>query len=194
MLRHPLRGAAAVLLVGLSVFGMGPAGAETPTEVAEAVAVDGVYAAPGGADLDQEAAAEAVRAARARGLRLVVIAPEDPQPDPAAFARRVLEASDVDAALVFPIDGPVESSVADDLSSANLRALAAAREATDPVAAVEVFTDELLTEPERSVPPIVGQLVQAVLLMALVLAGAVAAEYFLRRVFPRRRSPRPTGR
>lgn len=196
--RRPHHPIVAVIVATLVAFlagavGATAVGAETPSEVAEAVAIDGVYVAPQRGEIDEVAVAEAIREARARGLRLIVAVPNDPQPDPAAFARRILEESDVDAALVFPAEGPVQSHVIDEFEAANLRALEAARSSADPAAAAASFTDELLTEPVRSVPPIVGQLVRWVLLMALVLAGAVGIERLLRRAFPRRRSPRMNG-
>ncbi|MGI9614248.1 MAG: hypothetical protein ACR2QO_15160, partial [Acidimicrobiales bacterium] len=92
-----------VLVLGLAMGSA--ASAESPTAVAEDLAIDGVYVAPGRADIDETMIAESIREARARGLRLVVVAPIDPQPSAEAFARRVLEASDADAALVFPPDG-----------------------------------------------------------------------------------------
>jgi len=179
-----------VLVLAAIGFIPSPAAAESPLEIAEAVAVDGVYQAPGRDELDEEAIAESVREARARGLRLVVVAPNDPQPDPAAFARRVLEASDVDAALVFPPGGGLEAHVVDEFESASLRALAAGRSKLDPVVGVEAFTDELLAEPVRTLPPVVGQILRLVLFLAVTLAGAVAIEQLLRRMYPRRREVR----
>lgn len=178
-----------VLTLVLAAMGFTPAPvlAEPPLEVAEAVAIDGVFQAPGRDELDEEAIAESIRGARARGLRLVVVAPNDPQPDPAAFARRVLEASDADAALVFPPEGGMEAYVIDEFESASLRALAAGRSKSDPVVAVEAFTDELLAEQVRTLPPIVGQIGRGVLFLAVALAGAVAIEQLLRRMFPRGR-------
>jgi hypothetical protein len=167
-----------------------PAGAETPDLVAEEVADDGVYVASIRDDLDEEQLATAVQQARARGLRLIVVAPFDPQPDPAAFARRVQEASDADAALVFTAEGGVEAHVIDDLESAHFRALAAARSKAAALDAVEVYTVELLAEPSRDLPPIVNQIISIVVILALVLAGAVALEQVFRRT---RRSARRAG-
>ncbi|MDH3682901.1 MAG: hypothetical protein OEV40_23460 [Acidimicrobiia bacterium] len=182
------------LVAALLVLIATPAGAESPVEVAEDLAVDGVFVAPGRTDLDEVAIAESIRQARARGLRLVVVAPNDPQPDASAFARRVLEASDADAALVFPTEGGLEAHVIDEFDSASLRALGAGRSKSNPVAAVEAFTDELLVQPATSVPPIVGQVLRIVLLLAVVLAGAVAIEQLLRRMFGRGRSVRADHR
>ena len=173
------------LVLGLAAGG--PAAAESPVAVAEDLAIDGVYVAPGREDIDETMIAESIREARARGLRLVVVAPIDPQPSAEAFARRVLEASDADAALVFPTEGGLEGHVIDELESASLRALTAGRSKASPQDAVEAFTVELLTEPDRSLPPIVGQLVRGVLVLAILLAGAVAIEQLLRRMFPKKR-------
>jgi hypothetical protein len=170
-----------------SVLTAGPVQAESPLVVADELAVDGVYVAPGRVDIDETAIVESIRQARARGLRLVVAAPIDPQPTAEAFARRVLEASDADAALIFPTEGGVEGHVVDELESASLRALAAGRSKSTPAAAVDAFTAELLAEPDRSLPPIIGQVIRWVLLLAILLTGAVAAEQLLRRMFPRRR-------
>ena len=150
--------------------------------VAEEVAIDGVFVAPSRTDIDEEAMATTVQQARARGLRLVVVAPIDPQPDAAAFARRVQEASDADAAIVFPAEGGFEAHVIDEFTAAHLRAIAAARSKATPVDAVEVFSAELLVEPSRELPPIVNRLLIIVVVLALTLAGAVALEQTLRRV------------
>ena len=160
---------------------------ESPLDLAEDLAVDGVYLAPGRTEIDEAAIADLVREARARGLRLVVVAPNDPQPNAEAFARRVLEASDADAALVFPPEGGLEANVIDEFESASLRALAAGRANVSPEAAVEAYTEELLVEPVRALPPIIGQLVRGVLFLALILAAAVGIEQLLRRIFPKRK-------
>lgn len=171
--------AAVVLLPG------GPAAAESPTEVADELAVDGVYVAPGRTDIDETAVASALDEARALGgLRLVAVAPNDPQPDAEAFARRVQEASDADAAIVFPPDGGFEAHVIDKFADTHLRAVSAARASTTPVAAVETFSSELLREPEREFPPIIRRLVLVVLLLAVVLVATVAGEQYLRRNGP----------
>lgn len=154
------------------------AAAESPKEVAEELAIDGVYVAPGRDDIDEDRLVSSLQEARARGLRLVVTAPNDPQPSASAFARRVLEASDADASIVFPIEGPPEIEVIDEFESASFRALDAARSKATPEAAVEVFAEELLSEPVRSVPPIVRQVVIVVVLLAVLLTGVVAIEQF----------------
>ncbi|MCP4227820.1 MAG: hypothetical protein GY773_31125, partial [Actinomycetia bacterium] len=181
------RSVLAALLVGTllalpSTTVVPPAAAESPTLVAEEAALDGVFVARGRNDIDEESIATIVQQARARGLRLVVVAPLDPQPDPVAFARRVQEASDADAAIVFPVEGGFEAHVIDEFDAAHLRALAAARSKASSVDAVETFSDELLAEPSRELPPIVNQLLSIVVLLAIALAGAVALEQILKRV------------
>ncbi len=180
---------AAVVISTLGLVTLAPtmAGAESPLDLAEDLAVDGVYLAPGRTEIDEAAIADLIREARARGLRMVVVAPNDPQPTAEAFARRVLEASDADAALVFPTEGGLEANVIDEFESASLRALAAGRAKASPEAAVEAYTEELLVEPVRTLPPIIGQLVRGVLFLALILAAAVGFEQLLRRIFPKRK-------
>ncbi|MGF1596619.1 MAG: hypothetical protein ACFCVK_06760 [Acidimicrobiales bacterium] len=170
---------AAVLV--LTVGAASPSAAESPSEVTLELDIDGVYVAPERTDIDEASLVEPIKQARARGLRLVVTAPADPQPDAEAFARRILEASDADASIVFPADGAVEINVISDFEAASFRALAAARSKSEPAAAVEAFTEELLVEPTRSFPPIIRRLTLGVILLAVVLAVAVAVEQALRR-------------
>ena len=178
-----------MLLVVLAALVLsGPASAESPVEVAEELVIDGVFVSPARSDIEESGLATAVEQARARGLRLVVVAPIDPQPDVASFARRIQEASDADAAIVFPVEGGLEAHVIDEFESASFRALAAARSKATPVAAVEAFSSELLVEPSRALPPIVNQIVNVVVLLGLVLAAAVAMEQALRRMLRRRGS------
>jgi hypothetical protein len=178
-----------VLLAGLASLIPGTASAETPSEVAAELAVDGVYVAEGRTDIDELAVAAAIDESRAiGGLRLVAVAPNDPQPDAAAFARRVQEASDADAAIVFPPGGGFEAHVVEKFEDSHLRALAAARATATPVEAVETFSTELLREPERDFPPVVRRLVLVVLLLAVILVVVVAAEQNLRRNGPGRAS------
>lgn len=183
----------ALVAVVLALAAVTPAGAESPTEVAEELATDGVFVAPG-REIDEAGLAVAVEEARARGLRLVVVVPNDPQPTVTAFARRVQEASDADVAIVFPIEGGVEAFAIEEFESAHIRSLTAARAKSSPVEAVETYTEQLLTEPTTSLPPIVGQLITIVVLLALVLAGAVAVEQLLRRMLSRgNRTKRPSS-
>lgn len=173
--------AALVLAFATLVAFNGQVSAESPADVVEELAVDGVFVAEGRTDIDEAAVAAAIDEARAFGLRLVAVAPNDPQPDAAAFARRVQEASDADAAVVFPPGGGFEAHVIEEYNSAGLRAIEVGRSKATPVAAVEAFSAELLVEPERGVPPIVRQVMLVVFFMAILLAGAVAGEQYLRR-------------
>ena len=176
-----MAGAIVALVASLTLL-TGPALAESPTEVAVELAVDGVYVAPGRTDIDEVAVASAIDEARAiGGLRLVAVAPNDPQPDAEAFARRVQEASDADAAIVFPPGGGFEAHVIEKFEDSNLRAVNAARASATPVAAVETFSTELLREPERQFPPIIRRLVLFVLFLAVVLVVSVAGEQYGRR-------------
>jgi hypothetical protein len=170
----------------LVVTGAVAAEAESPQVVAGELAIDGAYVAPERSDVDEALLVEQANQARALGLRLVVVVPNDPQPDPKAFARRVLEASDTDVALVFPPGGGLEADVVEGLESDSFRALAAARSKADPVVATEVFTRELLAEPDRPVPPVVSRTILTVLILAGVLAAAVILEQTLRRGSPPR--------
>lgn len=168
--------AAALTLVGPSA-----AGAESPTAIAPELAIDGAYVAPERTDVNEADLVEQTNHARALGITLVVVVPNEPLPTAAAFARRVLEASDADVALVFPPGGGLEASVVGDLEGQNFRALAAARSKADPVLATEVYTDTVLAEPSRSVPAVVSRTILAVLVLAVVLGGVVVLEQAIRR-------------
>lgn len=181
----------AAVLAALA-FPAAPAGAEDPLEVAEELAFDGVFVAPG-RDIDEAGMAAAVQQARARGLNLAVIAPRDPQPTVSAFARRVQEAAGADVAIVFPTEGGIEAHAIEEFESAHIRSLTAARAKATPVEAVETYTEELLTEPTTRLPPIISQLVTIVVLLALVLVAAVAIEQLLRRMLAGSRKTTSSG-
>ncbi|MEM7338214.1 MAG: hypothetical protein AAF467_06180 [Actinomycetota bacterium] len=190
MIRRSARALSALMalpMVLLLALPASPAAAETPGEVLEEITLDGVYIARARDGFDEPALANTVREARARGIRLVVVAPTDPQPSATAFARRVLEAADADVSIVFAEDGRVEAFVIDELQSAQFRAVDAARSKADPTVAVEAFVDELLAEPDRGLPPIVNQLLRLVVVLALLLTLAVVAEQLLRRWLRSRR-------
>jgi hypothetical protein len=155
--------------------------AESPTQLASELAIDGAYVAPERTDVSEADLVQQTNHARALGLRLVVVVPNDPRPSPEAFARRVLEATDSDVALVFPPGGGLEASVAGDLQSQSLRALSAARSKADPVLATEVYIDTVLAEPSRSVPAVVSRTLLAVLILAVGLGAAVLLEQGIRR-------------
>lgn len=171
------------LLLGLGP-GVGPASAETPGQVAQGAERDGVFVGFRRLDIDEDALIAAVEDVRFDGLRLIAVAPRDPQPTVAAFARRVQEETDADAVIVFPIEGRVETYVIEDLNPSRVRATETAREYSDPAKAVEVFAAELTTDRAAETPEIVGQLMNALVLMALVIGVVVALEQlvaFLRR-------------
>lgn len=152
------------------------AAAESPVDLVGPLSEDGVYVAPGRTDVIEEAVVTAVEDVRFEGLRMVVVAPNDPQPDPASFARRVQEQTAADVAIVFPAEGPMEAYVIDDLSSSRLRAIDAGRSTDDPAQAVRAFAAELMTEPVQSTPPIFGRLITIGVLLTLALAAVVALE------------------
>lgn len=185
--RRPAALVAVLGLVGLALtalLGVGPAGAESPTVMADEVAEDGVFVAAFRNDVDEAALIAAVEDARNNGLDLVVIVPGDPQPTAKAFARRVQELTEVDAVVVLPSDGPLEAYVMEDLSTARPRAVDAARTLADPARAVATFAEELTTVAETGRPAIVGQILRALLLFAVVIGAVIGVENFL--VKPRR--------
>lgn len=155
--------------------------AESPTQLATELAIDGAYVAPERTDVSEADLVEQTNHARALGLRLVVVVPNDPRPSAEAFARRILEATNSDVALVFPPGGGLEASVTGDLQSQSLRALSAARSKADPVLATEVYVDTVLAEPSRSVPAVVSRTLLAVLILAVGLGATVLLEQGLRR-------------
>ncbi len=167
-------GAAATILLGL--ISLAPAAsAESPLEVAEELADDGVFVARARTDVDEEALANAIQQARFDGLRIVAVAPIDPQPSGSAYARRIQEVVDADAALVFLEDEPLETFVVDELSGGHIRAQQRARAVADPGRAVLTFARELTAERQPSRPALIRQL----MLLALLLAAVVGAIMFL---------------
>ena len=188
----PLALLTAVVLGLAVVLVPAAAEAESPTLVKEETAVDGVYVAPSRTEVDVDELVASVQRAQALGLRVVAVVPDDPRPTPAAFARRVQEATDADAAVVFPPEGGLEVHVIDEFESARFRAVAAARSKATPALAVDAFAAELLAAPSGSIPSIVSQLILGVLALAGVLVVAVVLEQLLRRML--RRPPSRAGR
>jgi hypothetical protein len=168
------------------------AAAETPSQIEAATESDGVYIAPG-RRFDVDGLEAVVDDARFEGLRLVVVAPRDPQPSAEAFARRVQEAIEADAVIVFPPEGLVQAYTVDDLDSARVRALGAAREVDDPVQAVETFVTELTTTPEVGTPPIAGQLVTILMVCAVIVVAIVVIERLLAAAARKRRTAAQSG-
>ncbi len=173
------------LLVGL-LFGT-PVSAETPNDIVDQLSDDGVYVARARSEVDAETLIAAVEDVRFDGLRVVVAAPIDPQPDAKAFARRIQEATSADIGLVFPKDGPLEAFVIDDLDGSKIRSTVEARAQSDPAQAVRVFAQEITSEREATRPPIVGRLITGVVLLTLALGVATVLEQLINR---RRRSRR----
>lgn len=169
---------AAVLMatVFAGAFLASAAMAESPIDVAEEVADDGVFVGFGRRDIDEESLIAAVEDARFDGLRIVAVAPRDPQPTPKAFARRIQEQTDADAALVFPDEGPLETYVIEDLSAARIRATESARQFSDPARAVQAFTAEVGSTRDAGTPEIVGQIMRVLVLLTLVVGVVVALE------------------
>jgi hypothetical protein len=168
----------------------GPAEAESPSRVAEETADDGVFVGIGrGDDVDEAALMAAVENASFDGLRIVVVVPQDPQPTAKAFARRVQEQTEADAVLVFPEEGPLESYMADELSSSRIRATEAARSLVDPARAVSAFAEEVNSVGETGTPRIIRQVINALLLMALVIGVVIGIEILVDRM----RRPAPNA-
>ncbi len=183
---------AASLALAAAVVGLwsAPAAAESPTEVAEQLADDGVFVSRARSDIDEDALIRAVQDVRFDGLRLVAVAPIDPQPDGKSYARRIREVVDADAALLFLDDGTLETAVIEDLSGGRTRATQRARAASDPGRAVLVFAQELTTEPERGRPALVSRLILAVILLAVVISIITVLEQAVRLARARRRADR----
>ncbi len=167
-------GAMATIVLGL--ISLAPtAQAESPLDVAEELADDGVFVARARTDIDEESLASAIQQARFDGLRIVAVAPIDPQPSGSAYARRIQEVVDADAALVFLEDEPLETFVVNELSGGHIRAQQRARAVTDPGRAVLTFAQELTAEQQPSRPALIRQL----MLLALLLAAVVGAMMLL---------------
>ncbi len=188
-----LLGAVATIVLGL--ISLAPVAlAESPLDVAEELADDGVFVARARTDIDEESLASAIQQARFDGLRIVAVAPIDPQPSGSAFARRIQEVVDADAALVFLEEEPLETFVVDELSGGHIRAQQRARAVNDPGRAVLTFAQELTAEREPSRPALIRQLMLLALLLAAVVGAAMVFEnlvgdakaFFWRRMAARR--------
>ena len=155
-----------------------PAAAENPVDVVAELADDGVYIAPSrSTEADPGMFAPVVEQARADGVTMAVVWPEDPQPNTGAFARRVQEASAADVVLVFGPDDTFGSFVAEDFDESSIRAFAAARPVEEPVAKASAYLTGLLEEPVRERPAIIDDLVRwIVLLLAALVVGAVGEQ------------------
>ncbi len=176
------------LVIGL-VGASGVAVAEQPYDIVDSTTDDGTYVARSLTSTYDEAAwAPAIERARAAGVDLRVLAPADPVPDAAAFALRVRQLADADAVIVFDPEGQLFADVNEDWSDGRYRALVASRDATDPVAAVDVYVAELTTEPVAETPALVRRLAVIVFLLLLVLGALTFAEMTLRQRRARQRA------
>lgn len=175
---------ASLLLVGLVavLLAGAPVSAERPSEViADADANGGVYVAPSMGEFDEEQIASIISRTQIEGVRLLVIAPQEAEPDSEAFALRVRQAADTDAVLLFDAEGTAWASVAADYDDGFVRALAAARAAPSPEEAAEAFVQQLLIEPERPLPEIISTVIRWTIYLLVALGLAAVAEQILRR-------------
>ncbi len=176
----------AIIFAGLA----GPAAAETPIEVANAVADDGVYIAAG-FDIDAEEAdiAVAIAEARREGLEIIAIAPRSPQPDAESFGLRVLQASGTagyDAVVVFTEDGQHQVVVIDEYKNRILRSIEAAQQAPNAAASISAVTTAMLAEPDPSVPAAIDVVSGWVFTLIAILAIAVILDVLWRQHLRRR--------
>ncbi len=169
--------AVVALSLGVAVWlPISPAMAESPVALSEELADDGVYVSRVRTEIDEEALEAAVQEVRFDGLRLVAVAPIDPQPDGEAFARRIQEAVDSDAAIIFMPDGTLETFVIDELAPARIRATEKARAIADPARATLAFAEELTSVRVAEQPALVGRLIRWLILLGLTIGGVVAIE------------------
>lgn len=154
----------------------GLAAAESPVALSEELATDGVYVSRVRTEIDEVALEAAVRQVQSDGLRLVAVAPIDPQPDGEAFARRIQEAVDAEAALIFMPDGTLETYVIDELNPARIRATEKAEAIADPARATLAFADELTSERTTGRPELIGQIITALVLLGVTIGLIVAIE------------------
>lgn len=153
-----------------------PAAAESPAALSDELVADGVYVSRVRTEIDQQALEVAVQEVRSDGLMLVVVAPIDPQPDGESFARRIHEAVEADATLIFMPDGSVESYVIDDLAPARIRATEKATAIADPARAALAFADELTSERTPGRPELFGQITMALVLLGVTIGLIVVVE------------------
>ncbi len=146
---------------------------ETPTLLAEKLEDSGVYIGPGRSDLDAATLQEAVSSARQEGLEIVILVPDQPEPNASAFARRIQEKTETDAAIVYPPDGAeLQAYASEEFVSNRTRALNRAQEEADPSAAIGVYVEELQSDGSRNVPVFVLILVVVVLVLLYAAYGA----------------------
>jgi len=166
------------LLVAVFALTIHPAAAENPIDIVPELVDDGIFIASSrSSEADPGMFIPVVERARAAGVSMAVVWPQDPQPNTEAFARRVQEASLADVVLVFGPDDAFGSFVAEDFEEDSIRAASAARDESEPVAKASAYLTGLLEEPIRSRPEIVDQLVRwIILLLAALVVGAVGEQ------------------
>lgn len=174
--------AAASAVVLAALVAASAAAAENPSELQTELADDGVYVAPVFlGDVDGGSVLPVVERARAEGLSMYVLWPQDPQPNTDAFARRVQEMYQVDVVLVFGPEGQVGSYVSEDYEAESIRAVTATRDTDDPASTADAYLTGLLEEPERERPAIVNRLVRWIAIMVGALVAAAVGEQMIRQ-------------
>ena len=150
---------------------------ETPTKIGDKIVEDGVYIAESRTAIERAPLVQAVTDAADDGIKLIIVVPEDPAPDAESFARRMQEATGVDAVVVVPPDdGPVASYAPRDFESSRIRAGSRAKEVGDPAEAAAVFVQELQSDGTGSVPILVLLLVAVILVLLYIAYGSTALE------------------
>lgn len=168
-------------LMAVSAVFASPAAAENPADVLAGLADDGVYiAASRGSEADPGAFLPVIEEARAEGVSLAIVWPEDPQPNTGAFARRVQEASTFDVVLVYGPEGDFGSFVAEEFDEGAIRASAAARPVAEPAERASAFLTGLLEEPVRERPAIVNRLVRWIIILLVALVVGAVGEQMIR--------------
>lgn len=163
--------------------------AEQPGPVVTETEDDGVYVASALAGAYDEAAwAATVAAAREQGVDLRVVAPLEPVPSLEAFALRILQAADADVVVAFDADGNLASAATEELTTARYRGDQAARDLTDPSAALDAYLTAFVSEPTRELPGLVRRLAVIVVVLVLVIGAATFVELSLRQRRTRRRT------
>ena len=141
---------------------------ENPAAIAEEIQGDGVYIASTREDVSREPLVAEVLRARQNNLRLVIVIPENPEPTPQAYARRMQEATDADAAIVFPSEGQMEAYSVEELRINNGVSLDAARQENDYKMAVSVYAGKMVQNPDRGVPFFILGLIVFVVVLVVV--------------------------
>lgn len=170
------------LVVALFALTAMPAAAENPGDLLPELADDGVYIAPSrSSEAEPGMFLPVIEQARADGVSLVVLWPDDPQPNTGAFARRMQEASMIDVVLVFGPEDAFGTFVAEDYEEGSIRASAAARRTAEPAAKASAFLNGLLEEPIRERPAIINDVVRWIVILLLALVVGAVGEQMIRQ-------------